>query len=83
MVIPAWSNEPIGLMKTSAVVFLIAIPDLMGEAKIIAARTFDPIKTYFSVAIIYFVIMLIITKILNCVEQQVRIPGLDIEVLRK
>jgi polar amino acid transport system permease protein len=34
IVIPAWSNEPISLLKASAVVFLIAVPDLMTQAKI-------------------------------------------------
>ena len=40
VVIPAWSNEPISLLKASAVVFLIAVPDLMTQVKIIAARTY-------------------------------------------
>ena len=49
MVIPAWSNEPVSLLKSSAVAFLIAVPDLMTQAKSIAARTYDPIGTYLAV----------------------------------
>ena len=82
LVIPSWSNEPIGLMKTSAIVFLIGIPDLMGEAKIIAARTFEPIKTYYITAIIYIFIMFIMTSLINIVEKRIRIPGQEVKVTR-
>jgi len=43
LMIPAWSNEPISLLKTTAVVFLIAVQDLMAKAKRAATATYDPI----------------------------------------
>src|SRR5437868_4308206 len=52
-VIPSWSNELIGVMKGTAVVFLISVEDLMGQAKIIFGRTFDPIQAYSVVAVDY------------------------------
>lgn len=82
IVIPAWSNEPVSLLKASAVVFLIAVPDLMTQAKTIAARTFEPIGTYIAVAIIYLALVFVLTLILNFLEQRYKIPGIESEALR-
>ncbi len=82
LVIPAWSNEPVALMKTSAVAFLIAVPDLMGQGKIIAARTYDPITSYLAVAIIYIALVALLMLGLQWLEQRLRIPGAEVEVQR-
>jgi polar amino acid transport system permease protein len=82
IVIPAWSNEPISLLKASAVVFLIAVPDLMAQAKTIAARTFEPIGSYIAVAIIYLAMVIVLTMILNFLERRYKIPGLETEAQR-
>jgi polar amino acid transport system permease protein len=78
-VIPAWSNEPISLLKTTAVVFLIAVPDLMTRAKAAAAQTYDPIGAYLSAAIIYLAIVFVIDELLKLLERRTRIPGLELE----
>jgi polar amino acid transport system permease protein len=82
LVIPAWSNEAIGLLKASAVVFLIAIPDLMAKAKIIAGIYYTPIESYLAVAVAYFLLVLLISIILSLVERRVKIPGLEVETAR-
>jgi len=82
IVIPPWSNEPILLLKSSAVAFLVAVPDLMTKAKIIITRTYDPIGTYLAVAVFYLIIVLLLTGVLETIERRVRIPGLEIEVVR-
>src|SRR5512138_1584269 len=38
LAIPSWSNEMISMVKYTSVVFLIAVPDLMGQAKANAGR---------------------------------------------
>jgi polar amino acid transport system permease protein len=82
LVIPAWSNEVIGLLKASAVVFLIAIPDLMAKAKIIAGRYFSPIESYLAVAVAYILLVFLLSIFLSLVERRVKIPGLEIETAR-
>ena len=82
LVIPAWSNEPVSLLKSSAVAFLIAVPDLMTQAKNIAARTYDPIGTYLAVGVVYLVVVFILAAIIQVVEKKVRIPGLELETKR-
>jgi polar amino acid transport system permease protein len=77
VVLPAWSNEVIGVMKASAVVFLIAVEDLMAQAKIIFGRTFDPVEAYVVVSIVYLVLIGALAFVLSRVERRLRIPGLE------
>ncbi len=79
VVIPAWSNEPVSLLKASAVVFLIAVPDVMTQAKIVAARTYQPLPSYFIVAFIYLIVVYALSTLLNRIERRYRIPGLEVE----
>lgn len=82
LVIPSWTNEPISLMKASSVAFLIAVPDLMTKGKLVAARTYDPIASYLCVAIIYIVMVFIMTGFVQFVEKKIRVPGFEMEELR-
>ncbi len=79
LVIPSWSNEPILLLKSTAVAFLIAVPDLMTKAKLVASRTYDPIGTYLAVAVIYLIIVALLSELMKALERRVRIPGLEVE----
>jgi len=77
--IPAWSNEPISLLKTTAVVFLIAVQDLMAKAKRAATVTYDPIGSYLAVAVVYLVMVFILTWGLKYLERKTVIPGFEME----
>jgi polar amino acid transport system permease protein len=79
LAIPAWSNEPVSLLKSTAVVFLIAVPELMAKAKSIAAKTYDPIGSYLAVAVIYLAAVYILDAFLRWLERTTRIPGFDME----
>jgi polar amino acid transport system permease protein len=79
LAIPAWSNEPVSLLKSTAVVFLIAVPELMAQAKAIAARTFDPIGAYLAAAVIYLLVIFLLDQGLKWLERKVRIPGFEME----
>ena len=79
LAIPAWSNEPVSLLKSTAVVFLIAVPELMAKAKSIAAQTYDPIGAYLAVAVIYLAAVYILDAFLRWLERASRIPGFDME----
>ncbi len=82
LVIPAWSNEMIAMIKYTAVVFLIAVPDLMGQAKILSSRYFMPIQTYIGVAGIYLILVGIASLILRFVSKKLETPGLVLEEVR-
>jgi polar amino acid transport system permease protein len=76
LVLPTWSNEAIAMLKYTAVVFLIAVPDLMGQAKILAAKYFAPIAIYMIVAVFYLVLVGVAYLILRQIERRAQIPGL-------
>ena len=79
LVIPAWANEPISLLKTTAIVFLIAVQDLMAKAKRAAAETYDPIGSYLAVAVIYLIMVFILNGGLKYLERKTRVPGFEME----
>ena len=76
LVIPAWSNEMVAMIKYTAVIFLIAVPDLMGQAKMISSRLFTPVPTYIIVAIIYLIMVGIATFGLHLLGKKLAVPGL-------
>ena len=79
LMIPSWSNEPISLLKTTAVVFLIAVQDLMAKAKRAATVTYDPIGSYLAVAVVYLVMVFILNWGLKYLERKTRIPGFEMD----
>jgi polar amino acid transport system permease protein len=82
LVIPAWSNEPISLLKTTAVVFLIAVQDLMARGKRAATITYNPIGSYLAIAVIYLVMVFAMNAVLKWLERKTRIPGFEMETER-
>ena len=79
LAIPAWANEPVSLLKSTAVVFLIAVPELMAKAKAIAARTYDPIGSYIAVALVYLAMVYLLDLFLKWMERAAVIPGFEME----
>lgn len=77
LAIPAWANEPVSLLKATSVVFLIAVPELMTRAKLIASRTYDPINSYFAVAILYLFLVYLVDAVMKWLERRARLPGLS------
>jgi len=82
LVIPSWSNEPISLLKSSAVAFLIAVPDLMTQGKAVAAQTYDPIGTYMAVAVVYLVLVFALAGFIQFIERKLHIPTGEFESRR-
>ena len=82
LALPSWSNEPISLLKTTAIVFLIAVQDLMAEAKRAATTTFDFVGTYLAVALVYLAMVFALDALLKFLERKTKIPGMDIETRR-
>jgi len=76
-VIPAWTNEFIYLLKYTSLAYMIGAPELMGNAKFIASRNYEFFKVYLIVALIYFIIVMILTEFFGWVERKVKIPGFE------
>lgn len=76
LVLPAWSNEFILMLKYSSIVFTVTLLDLMGKAKRLAARDSRSFEIFLVVALFYLVLVFITTTLLRLLEKRVRIPGL-------
>lgn len=78
LAIPSWSNEPILLLKSTGVVFLIAVQDLMAKAKRAATQTYNPIGSYLAVAVVYLAMVFVLNALLKLLERKARIPGFEL-----
>lgn len=70
--LPALGNEFIALIKETSIVGYVAIQDLTKAADFIISRTYDTFLPLIVIAIIYFVIIMILTKLLQVMERRLR-----------
>ena len=83
LVIPAWSNELILMLKGSSIVYIVTILDIMGESKRIANKYFNYLDVYVVAALFYLALVLIVSLLLRELERRVRIPGLGLHIERR
>ncbi len=74
--IPAWSNELIYLLKYTSIAYIIQVTELTAEGKIIASQTFRFIEIFLIIAIIYLVLTVLFTSIIDRIEKKIKIPGI-------
>lgn len=71
-ILPALGNEMIILLKDTSLVSVIALRDVTKQAQNIVAKTYEPFVPYISLAIIYLVIVMFLTKLLGILERRLR-----------
>jgi polar amino acid transport system substrate-binding protein len=71
-VLPALANEFITLLKETSISGYIALPDLTKGGDIIRSITYDPYLPLFGVALIYLVIVMILTAGIQKLETRLR-----------
>jgi len=69
---PPLTNEVIVLMKETAIVGYVALQDLTKAGDFIISRTYNAWIPLFTVAIIYFSIIKILTKVFSSMERRLR-----------
>jgi polar amino acid transport system permease protein len=62
LAIPAYSNDIVSLMKSTALASTITLLDMMGIARTIVAETFAPYEVFISLAVIYMIMTFFIQK---------------------
>ena len=70
MIVPAYGNEIILMLKSSALASTITLLDLTGMARTIIARTYTPIEIFLAAGAIYLAISLLIIGLFRLVEQR-------------
>lgn len=71
-VLPALGNEFIVLLKETSVSGYIALQDLTKGGDIIRSRTYDAFMPLIAVALIYLIMVMIFTKLVNMLERRLR-----------
>jgi len=71
-ILPALGNEMITLFKDTSLVSVIAIRDVTKQAQNVMSKIYTAIIPYISLAVIYLVIVLIMTKLLDIFEKRLR-----------
>ena len=68
--LPAYSNDVISLMKSTALVSTITLLDMMGIARTIVAETYAPYEIFISLMVIYLILTWFIQRSFGWVERR-------------
>lgn len=71
-ILPALGNELIALLKETSLVTVIALQDVTKAAQVIVSKTYTAVVPYISLAVIYLVLVMILTKLLGVLEGRLR-----------
>lgn len=71
-ILPALGNELIALLKETSLVTVIALQDVTKAAQVIVSKTYTAVIPYISLAVIYLVLVMILTKLLGLLERRLR-----------
>lgn len=69
--LPVFANFFIGLLKDTSLAFTAAVPEIMGQAKIVAGRASRFFEAYIDAALIYWVICIIFERVVALIEKKV------------
>lgn len=69
--VPPLVNQSITQLKNTALLYVVAVPDLMYTGSIVTAETFRPLEVYTSVAAMYFAMLYPMTLLAKRLEVRV------------
>ncbi|MBV9782823.1 MAG: amino acid ABC transporter permease [Acidisphaera sp.] len=73
--VPALTNQMIGIVKDSAVLSVITTPELTMAAQQVLGETFAPVESYAVVALLYWLLTSMIAAGMGRLERRFLIPG--------
>ena len=71
-VLPTLCNEFIVLLKETSVAGYVGIMDLTKAGELIRGRTFSAFMPLIAVALVYLVVVVVLTKLVNLLERRLR-----------
>jgi polar amino acid transport system permease protein len=81
--IPGWSNELTIVLKDTSIAFSIGVIDLMRQGRYIYSVNHELVlEILLIIALIYFVMVFSINKVLNYLEKKYKMTGLELEIER-
>jgi polar amino acid transport system permease protein len=74
LVLPPLGNDFIAMLKDSALITVLALPDLLHEGRLYITRTLQPIPVYLMVALIYVGLTLVLSAGVRRLERRLALP---------
>lgn len=74
LALPPYSNEVVGMLKTTALASTVTLADITGIAETIAAQTFAPYEVFLAAAVIYLTLAWICQRLLKLLERRLDWP---------
>ncbi len=65
LALPAYGNDIISLLKSTALASTITLVDMTGIARTLVAQTYAPYEIFISLAIVYMILTFFIQKLLS------------------
>ena len=82
LVIPPLTNEFIGLFKASSLLYFISVAEVTFLSKQEAYKG-HPFESFAIITGIFLLITIVLSRVLQFLEQRFRVPGLGIELIRE
>jgi His/Glu/Gln/Arg/opine family amino acid ABC transporter permease subunit len=73
--LPALTNQMIGVIKDSAVLSVITVPDMAMAAQQVLGETFAPVESYVMVAVLYWVLTASVAAVMMQLERRFAAPA--------
>jgi polar amino acid transport system permease protein len=73
--IPAFLERSIELLKATAIVSTVSYADLLFQANDLSQRTFRPLEIFTTVAVIYFILVIVVSQIVEWLERRLAAAG--------
>lgn len=70
IVIPSVLNQFIITLKDTSILSVIGCGELMRQGQLIVARNYESFKTYAIVAVMYYVVVIVLTKVFQMIERR-------------
>jgi len=70
-ILPPVGNEFVALLKDSSLVSILAVSDLLRRGREFASETFTYFETYTTVALVYLIITLFLSKLISIMEERI------------
>jgi len=74
-ILPGILNQFVTCFKSTSIVSIIAVPDLMYQAGLIVSATFLPMQVYTAVALIYFLLVFAVSSLVRQLSRQLPMGG--------
>jgi polar amino acid transport system permease protein len=74
VVLPPLGNDFIAMLKDSALISVLALPELLQQGRLYISRTFQPIPVFNAVALFYIIMTLLLSLMVRSVERRTRLP---------